>query len=213
MAETLLVPIHGPECWVRTFLKSLSIVVIEHYYGLDVVVVHHGPEVCHGVVHGPLCADELVLPPVAINKDSVDVVGGVSVLEGGQVRPARIGRDDQNVPVLLPVLSPVSSRAVPDGEARNERREECVLLLVGVDAGDRILLGLGLKNGQDLGDGYVGLSTQDVVLHDVVDILEVVGGLQQAPPLAEESLEGPEHVHLLRVFGHAKNLVHSQECP
>ena len=68
-----------------------------------------------------------------------------SYLERGEVRPALVRRDDEDVAVLVPVFRAVARRAVADREARDERLEEGVLLLEAVHLRHGVLPALGLE--------------------------------------------------------------------
>jgi len=94
------------------------------------MVVHKTPQVAASRDDRPFCHDVLPRVCVTINKDSVDVVGAVVALEGGDVRTEVVGWDDEDVSILVSVVGTMPGCAVADGEPGSLVADQLQRLLV-----------------------------------------------------------------------------------
>lgn len=85
-----------------------------------------------------------------------------------RARECKLTRNYENVPVLLPVVSPMSTGAVADRETRRLFADLLVLSLILVHLGYRILHALLLQSLRQFGHGKPRCAAHDELLQRVV---------------------------------------------
>lgn len=172
--------------------------VAQHDDGGAVVVVDEGPDVAAGARHGPLCHDVLSGVGVAVHKDGVDVVRAVVALEGGDVRPEVVRWHNEDISVFVPVVRPVSCRAVANCEPWRLVADQRVLLSIFVLFGLFVFIGFVFNLIRELRHGKSRVYPASVLQKGLVHKTVLVQRLDQS---------SPEPPHLLEVAVHVKDSV------